>query len=152
MSPSQIDPKVVASKKQLIREMLQGAEKLPLDSLESFTSDERMVAAGESYLRRSLEALLDLGRHVLAKGFGRPVPEYAAIADALREVDILRVEHAATLRRMARYRNRMVHGYDEVTPEELYRNLTERLGDFDAILGAIDRWLAEHPEKVRQEL
>ena len=30
-----------------------------------------MVAAGESYLRRTLEALLDISRHVLAKGFAR---------------------------------------------------------------------------------
>lgn len=37
-----------------------------------------MVAAGESFLRRALEVLLDLGRHVLAKGFGRVVPEYVS--------------------------------------------------------------------------
>ena len=49
-----------------------GVGSLPLADLQAFTADPRMVAtAGDSYLRRALEALLDLGRHVLAKGFGR---------------------------------------------------------------------------------
>ena len=52
-------------------------------SAAEFTADPRMMAAGESFLRRSLEGLLDLGRHVLAKGFGKVVPDYAAIADEL---------------------------------------------------------------------
>lgn len=38
-----------------------------------------MVAAGESFLRRGLEALFDLGRHVLAKGF-----DVTRLLDALR--------------------------------------------------------------------
>jgi uncharacterized protein YutE (UPF0331/DUF86 family) len=152
VSPSQIDPKVLATKKEAIREMLRGIETLPLESLDAFTADDRMVAAGESYLRRALEALLDLGRHVLAKGFGIPVPEYAAIADSLRKVDILTAGQTGTLRKMARYRNRMVHFYYEISSEELYANLTEHVGDFDTMLEALDRWLSEHPSKLRQEL
>lgn len=132
--------------------MLQGIATLPLESLDAFTSDPRMVAAAESYLRRALEALLDLGRHLLAKGFGQPVAEYANIADALGKANVLSTEQAATLRQMAKYRNRMVHFYDEITREELYQILTKRLEDFDELLGAIDRWLASHPEKVRSEL
>lgn len=152
MSPSQIDPKILTTKKQAVREMLLGIERLPLESLGAFTADDRMVAAGESYLRRALEALLDLGRHVLAKGFGIPVPEYAAIADSLRKVDILTSEQATTLKKMAQYRNRMVHFYYEASSEELYENLTEHRGDFDTIPEAIDTWLAQHPDKLRQEL
>ena len=59
-----------------IDEMLQGIRALPLGSLEEFTAESRNVAAADSYLRRALEALSDLGRHILAKGLGRPVSEY----------------------------------------------------------------------------
>ena len=41
--------------------------KLPLGSIESFQSDSRNVWTAESCLRRSLEALLDIGRHLVAK-------------------------------------------------------------------------------------
>lgn len=152
MSPALIDPKVVAAKHEGVRAMLGGISKLPLDSLQAFTEDPRMVAAGESYLRRALEALLDLGRHVLAKGFGRPVPEYAAIADALEEEGVLPQERASVLRKMARYRNRMVHFYDEVSPEELYEILTVHRADVETGLTTIETWLSNHPERIRSEL
>lgn len=152
MSPSHIDRGVVATKVETIEEMLRGLRSLPSETLDEFLADSRNPAAAESYLRRALEALLDLGRHLLAKGFGKPVVEYAAIPESLREVEVISAELQPTFRKMARYRNRMVHGYDEVTYEELYRILTEHLGDFERLLGAIDRWLADHPEKVREEL
>lgn len=152
MSPSRIDRGVVSSKVEIIEDMLRGLRGLPATTLEEFLADSRNPAAAESYLRRALEALLDLGRHLLAKGFGKPVAEYSAIPDTLRELGVISSDLHPTFRRMARYRNRMVHFYDEVTQNELHRILTERLGDFDTLLGAINRWLAEHPEKVREEL
>jgi uncharacterized protein YutE (UPF0331/DUF86 family) len=111
-----------------------------------------MVAAGESFLRRALEGLLDLGRHVLAKGFGRVVPEYAAIADELAAQGILTADDARKLRVIARYRNRMVHFYEEISPSELYEILTKERGDVESVLGAILAWLADHPEASTSEL
>ena len=152
MSPSKIRLKTVTAKAELIREMLAAIETLPLASEAEFSADVRMVAAGESFLRRSLEALLDLGRHVLAKGFGKVVPDYAAVADELAARGILPPESAAKLRLMARYRNRMVHFYDEVLPPELYGILTGKRGDVEEILTAIQSWLAAHPEICDEEL
>ncbi|MEO7085720.1 MAG: DUF86 domain-containing protein [Gemmatimonadaceae bacterium] len=89
--------------------MLAGIRSLPLQSLDEFTTSPSTVAAAESYLRRALEALLDLGRHVLAKGFGQAVAEYKAIATALAEQGVLSAADAAQLVILAGYRNRMVH-------------------------------------------
>lgn len=152
MSPSKIRLKTVAAKAELIREMLTAIETLPLASEAEFVADVRMVAAGESFLRRSLEGLLDLGRHVLAKGFGKVVPDYAGVADALAAQGILPPESAAKLRLMARYRNRMVHFYDEVLPPELYDILARERGDVGEILTAIQSWLAAHPDACDAEL
>jgi hypothetical protein len=38
------------------------------------------VGAAESYLRRAVEVLLDMGRHILAKEFALAVSEYKEIA------------------------------------------------------------------------
>ncbi len=65
-----------------------------------------MVAAGDSYLRRALEALLDLARHVLAKGFGRAPAECGEVARQLGEVGVVNSELAARLSLMAGYRSR----------------------------------------------
>ena len=152
MVPGPIAKKIVAAKLETIAEMLAGVESLPLCSLDDFTRDPRMVAAGESYLRRALEALLDLGRHVLAKGFGLAVPEYAAIAELLGDRAVLSAATAANLKRMAGYRNRMVHEYEVVTPPELYRILTERRVDIDEVVAGLRTWLANHPENMDNRL
>ena len=53
---------------------------------------------------------------------------------------------------MAGYRNRIIHFYAEVTPEELYGILTEKLGDVVETLAALTSWVEEHPEQVDREL
>lgn len=120
MSPSKIRLKTVAARAELIRGMLAAIETLPLGSEAELSADPRMLAAGESFLRRALEGLLDLGRHVLSKGFGKVVPDYTSVADELAAHGVLPPEIASKLRLMARYRNRMVHLYDEILPSELY--------------------------------
>jgi uncharacterized protein YutE (UPF0331/DUF86 family) len=152
MVPGLISQKITVAKLDVISEMLGGVQSLPLASEDEFTRDPRMVAAGESYLRRALEALLDLGRHVLAKGFGLPVAEYAAIAEQLGAKGVVSGDLAASLKLMAGYRNRLVHEYDVVTPSELYSILTEQISEVVTISDAIRSWLAENPERVDRSL
>lgn len=148
MSPGHVSRIVVADKIALVRRMLEGLGTLPLDSLSSFTADPRMVAAADSYLRRALEAVLDLGRHVLAKGFGRAPAEYAEVARQLGEVGVVAAPLASRLVLMARYRNRMVHFYDEITDGELYRIVTQELGDLEGVISSVTAWMLAHPDRV----
>ena len=150
MSPGSISRVVVADKVALVRRMLDGIRSLPLDDLSAFTRDPRMVAAADSYLRRALEALLDLARHLLAKGFGRAPAEYAEVARQLGDVNVVDATLAARLGLMARYRNRMVHFYDEITDQELFNIVTTELGDIEAVVSAVTRWLAAHPDRVAE--
>ena len=152
MVPGLVSQKIATAKLDVIGEMLGSIESLPLVSEDEFARDPHMVAAGESYLRRSLEALLDLGRHVLAKGFGLPVAEYSAIADQLRAKGVVPSDLAARLKIMAGYRNRLVREYDVVTPSELYTILTAKISDVVAVSDAIRSWLAENPERVDRSL
>jgi hypothetical protein len=78
MSPAQLSERIVTARLAWVREMTARIRSLPLASYERFAADERNVASAESYLRRALEALLDLGRHVLAKAFGIATTEYKA--------------------------------------------------------------------------
>ena len=147
-----IREKVVASKVAVVREMIAAAGTLPLESREAFLEDPRMVAAGESFLRRALESLLDLGRHILAKGLGMPVAEYREIGRQLGKHGVLDTDRAALLVEMGGYRNRLTHFYDEVTPEELHELLATRLGDIKSVLDSLLQWLRDHPEKVDTSL
>lgn len=150
MSPGSISRVIVADKVVVIRRMLDGIRSLPLDDLEVFTRDPRMVAAADSYLRRALEALLDLARHLLAKGFGRAPAEYAEVARQLGEVGVVDQALGARLVLMARYRNRMVHFYDAITDQELFTIVTVELHDVEDVVSAVARWLAAHPDRVAE--
>ncbi len=130
--------------------MVAGLRSLPGESFESFRSDPRTVAAAESYLPRGLEALLDLGRHVLAKGFGRAVVEYKDIPIQLRDIGVLGEQEARLLQDMAGYRNRLVHFYSEVTPRELFDIRSTRLTDIEVVLSTLLQWLQPHPDLMDQ--
>ncbi|MCY4077867.1 MAG: DUF86 domain-containing protein [Acidobacteria bacterium] len=151
MTPGPIRRVVVADKVALIHRLLDGIATLPLDDLREFQRDPRMVAAAESYLRRALEALLDIARHVLARAFGRGATEYAEVARQLGDVGVVSPGQAERLVLMARYRNRLVHMYDEVTEPELYDVLTRHLADVPEIVDAVTAWMAAHPDRVTDE-
>jgi len=74
-----IRAKVVSSKVAEVRANLEALEALPLADEKAFFSDPRNAAAAETYLRRCVEALLDLGRHLASHGLGEVVLEYGLI-------------------------------------------------------------------------
>lgn len=140
MTKGEVSERVVAERARWVREMLANLRALPLEDEGRFFSDPRNLWAAESCLRRALEALLDLGRHLLAKGFGVATTEYKEIAAGLAQAGVLGKSEADLLRDMAGYRNRMVHFYHEVTPEELFSLARNRLGDVEVVLEALLAW------------
>ncbi len=126
--------------------MVAGLRDLPVGSLEEFTEDRHAVAAAESYLRRAVEALVDLGRHVLAKRFAIAVSEYKAIPAALGRADVLDEKRVRTFTKICGYRNRMVHFYHMISDAELHTICTRHVGDLEEILAALLDWIAAHPD------
>lgn len=146
MSAGKIRQVIVSERLAWIRDMLDELRSLPLSSYEEFVQDRRTPAAAESFLRRALEALLDLGRHILAKGFAVAPAEYKEVCDRLAELGVLSETHRLLMRRMAGYRNRLVHFYQEVSREELYEICRGRLGDMEDVCEGIIRWLRDNPD------
>ena len=152
MTHSGLREKVITERTAWIRKMLEEINNLPIDSYDSFVSDPRNIAAAESYLRRALEALMDLARHILAKGFGKAVPEYKMVSLNLLEKGILSKKDALITREMAGYRNRMVHFYNEIGTKELYSICTKELKDIEKILNNILQWINSHPDLIDRSL
>ena len=152
MTPTGIKEKVVAERAAWIEEMLRGVRALPLESYEQFIGDPRNVAAADSYVRRALEALMDLGRHILAKGLGRVASEYRDVARQLLAGGVLDEETSQRMSDMAGYRNRLVHFYDAVTPRELHAICTHRISEITGVTNALMAWVRAHPELVDRSL
>lgn len=94
------------------------------------------------HLHRALEGVFNIGSHLLSRFPGGDATTYAEIARKLGERGVVdRAFADETLVKMAKYRNRLVHFYAEVTPEELYEVITKHMGDFDTFLSGVKRVL-----------
>jgi uncharacterized protein YutE (UPF0331/DUF86 family) len=152
VSPGKVSRRIAADRLSWIDRMLKEIRNLPLDSMEAFLGDSRNVFTAESCLRTSLEALFDLGRHILAKGFGTGVTEYKEIAFELERQDVLDADEALLLKVLAGYRNRMVHFYHEITSKELYEICTRQLGDIQRVKEGLLKWIRAHSEHMDETL
>jgi len=116
---------------------------------EEFFSDRKNPPFVESYLRRSLEAVFDIGRHILSKTWGFKEIEYKTIAKELGSKGVVTKELSDVLITMAGYRNRMVHFYREVTPQELYQITRDNLKDIDRFTREIASFIKNYQEKKK---
>lgn len=148
MTPRRATKRIIADRADWISRMVAEIRRLPLKSLETFKADTKNVWAAESCLRRALEAILDMGRHILAKAYKKGISEYKQIADECETEGILLPEQSRLLRALAGYRNRMVHFYQEITPDELYTICSEELDDLLELRGAFLDWVTSNPDKV----
>jgi uncharacterized protein YutE (UPF0331/DUF86 family) len=129
-----VDLKVVADRMEIAASCLREIRALPAATLADFLADPRNPAAAESFLRRSLEALLDAARHLLAKGFGDAPAEYRQVALRAAERGIILDRGTAEkFVQLAGYRNRLTHFYADVTAEELFQIVTVDLTDVERV-------------------
>ncbi len=152
MTPTRISQRVVVDRLEIIDSLLQDIRALPLEKRDVFFADRRNIWSAESCLRRCLEALFDIGRHILARGYALGVSEYKEIAVRLQEKAVLTETEARLLTVLAGYRNRLVQFYNEVSSIELFAICSNQLGDLQLVQSAYRRWIKENPEKVDSTL
>ncbi len=131
----------------LIQEYLEELESLAQLSLEEFLADKKTQAAAESFLRRALEAIFDVSRHILSKIYNFKDIEYKKIAKELGKKGIVDKNYAEILIKMTGYRNRMVHFYHEIPPEELYEIIKNHLSDVERFISEITKFLSKIQEE-----
>jgi uncharacterized protein YutE (UPF0331/DUF86 family) len=95
-----------------------------------------------------LEAIFDIGRHIVAKTAGKGIIEYKEIADALRNMKVIAKELAEKLKLMAGYRNRLVLFYHEVTDKELFLIVKNNLSDMEDFVKDIKAFIVRYREPL----
>ncbi|HET9257815.1 MAG TPA: DUF86 domain-containing protein [Pseudonocardiaceae bacterium] len=74
----------------------------------------------------------DIGRHIIAAEGLNAADTYADVFTSLAEAGVIPNSQVRSLRAMARFRNRLVHLYDETDDAEIVKALQHDLGDLDA--------------------
>jgi uncharacterized protein YutE (UPF0331/DUF86 family) len=152
MVAGKISKRVAADRLSWVNRMLGEIRALPLNSKSEFLQDSRNIWTAESCLRRALEALFDLGRHVAAKGFGEAVTEYKEIASALNRHKVITSNDVSLMQKLAGYRNRLVHFYHDVSEDELFEICSSRLGDVEHLANVMRTWLSKNSNLMDETL
>lgn len=114
-----INKKIIKEKLFIIEGALSRLKQFRPYSLEAFKEGD-CFAVADHHLRRALEALLEIGIHILSRIPGAKPASYSDIARLLGEHKIVPRDFAEKeLTQMAKYRNRLIHFYDEIKPDEL---------------------------------
>lgn len=99
------------------------------------------------HLHRALEGVFNISSHILSRIPGATATQYKEMALKMGEYKLVPVEFAKTkLTEMAKYRNRLVHFYAQISAEESYKIIQENSGDFEVFLRAVEGILTD-PEK-----
>ncbi|MBI5244233.1 MAG: DUF86 domain-containing protein [Elusimicrobia bacterium] len=97
--------------------------------LEFFIKDADSQAVAERNIQVAVEALVDIGNHLICeKALDRPESN-AEVFLILGAGGLLPQDLAGKLARWARFRNILVHGYAEIDLGLEYRAVMEDLGD-----------------------
>jgi len=132
-----VNIETIRQKVHLIEENLSKLESLKSMLFEQFVGDYRNIEASKHLLQVSIEAMIDVANHIVARNrWGIP----AKSADSfriLREHKYFTEQEEELFATMVKFRNRVVHLYHRIDHDELYRILQENLGDFKIYIKAI---------------
>ena len=96
---------------------------------ENFSQDKVIRRYIERTLHMAVEACLDIANHIISyEGYREPV-DNKDIFQVLFEQKILDKKLMENLKKMAQFRNVVVHDYIRIQPEIVYAILQKNLGD-----------------------
>lgn len=135
------DIEIVRDRESRIRGFVRDLRDMGDVSESAFLANRERQYAVLHALQLAIEGTVDIATHICAADdLGIP-SSYAEAFDLLEKAGVLDAALAEDLRRMARFRNRVMHLYAHIDLSAVYRILRERLDDFDRYLSAIETYL-----------
>lgn len=106
-------------------------------SLADLTQDPHKVASAKYHFIIAIEAAIDICNHIIAKNNLRVPEDYADTFKVMIENNLIAKDFGKNLTKMARFRNRLVHRYWDISKDRLYSILKNNLIDLDKFLDEI---------------
>lgn len=127
-----VDQLRISNKIAFIREQVTSiANLLAKNSKESILSDPWLIKGIKYALQTSIEAMIDIAYHLSAHKFNHAPTEARDAFRVLADGGIISHKDLVVYGSMIGFRNRIVHGYQEVTADRVYEIAKNELGDFD---------------------
>jgi uncharacterized protein YutE (UPF0331/DUF86 family) len=128
-----VRPEVIRKRLNKIDEYLIVLRRLQRYERDEFLSDPERYGSAERFLHLAIEALLDIGNHVIAdEGLG-VVDWYSDVPRIFMEKGLISPELSKKWIRMIGFRNTLVHGYIDIDRTIVYEVLQNGLGDIEEL-------------------
>ncbi len=108
---------------------------------EDFLNDPDKIGSAKYYFIIAIEAAIDMCNHIISRNGYRVPEDYADTFAVLGEQGAFDKEFVKELKKMAKFRNRLVHLYWEVNDDQIYNILQTKLGDFKKFLTELGEFL-----------
>lgn len=102
-------------------------------------SDIKEIYAARYALQTAIEGCINIGNHVISSERYRSAENYADIFTVLNENELIGEQLCISLKKMARFRNRLVHLYWEIDDKMIYDILQNNINDIELFLISIER-------------
>lgn len=128
--------------RQIIGEINTSLHKLDgysrLAEKELLANDDKVDSAKYNLIV-AIEGAIDICNHIVARAGGRAPNDHADCFAVLGELKMLSDELVERLKRMAKFRNLLVHLYWKVDDKQIYQILKEDIGDIREYLKNIEK-------------
>ena len=121
----------------LDKQLLQLQKHVKGVDLDSFKSDWAMRSMSERALQVMVEIVIDVAERIIALENAGPAATSAEAIEKLVELNVLK--SAQPYSDMVRFRNLIVHQYEEIDPTLLYDIIINKLDNFRQFRNEIDR-------------
>ncbi|MDK2814469.1 MULTISPECIES: type VII toxin-antitoxin system HepT family RNase toxin [Thermoanaerobacter] len=136
-----IDKDKIIKKINVIKKALTNLSELAKLTDNEFSSDFKYYDSAKYNLQIVIEAMIDIGNHIISRLNYEPPKTYADTFEILTKHNILPYDSANTYKLMAKFRNRIVHFYDDISNLEVYNIIQNNLRDFENFLKYISIFL-----------
>lgn len=131
------DSEVIEKKLRRILVYLQELRRLSFMNLEDFQEDIVKKRFVERNIELCIEAMIDVCRHLVSSLNLQEPESYADCFRILARGSVITDARQKTFAEMARFRNRLIHIYDDVDDSITFDIYSNRLSDFDDFVNVI---------------
>lgn len=141
-----IDRLLIEKKLRKIEEFLNELQSAPVGSFDEFQENVVMRRFVERNIELAIEQMVDICKH-LVSGLDLKEPEnYAECFKILSEKGIVSTEAAAKFQAMVRFRNMLIHVYDNIDNTITYGIYTKHIGDFRLFASQLREFLQKRTD------
>ena len=126
-----VDKAVILRKLSELETYLKQVREYSETTLQDYNADWRTQRIVERTLQMMIETCADIAGHIVSDRGMRTPTGYADVFSALQENGVIGMDLCATMVRMAKFRNVVVHQYEGVDAAIVISILAKHLNDFE---------------------